>query len=135
MAVPTLLQVREHGVGSYVTITPVPSRIRWAVQDISSPDAGRTLDGIMHKERLAVGGQKRKMELEWNAVPYGPSSGQSGWILTQFTPEYLDVKYPDPQDGSIVEKTFYTGDKTLTFTLWQEGRLWFTDFSFNIIEV
>ena len=137
MATPTLLQVRPHGsTGSFTTITPVPSRIKWSVQDISAPDAGRTLDGIMHKERLPMPNwQKRKMELSWNAVPYGSAAGQSGWILQQFTSEYIDVKYPDPQDGTIVEKTFYTGDKAMTFTIWQEGRLWLTEFGFNIIEV
>lgn len=130
MAVPNLLEVRPHGVGSYSTIKS-PSAITWSVQDISSPDAGRTLDGIMHKERLAVGGQKIKLKLEWGLVRFGSDSST---ILQAFTPEYVDVKYPDPQAGAVVTKTFYTGDKELRFETWWSGSQLLTSLSFSIIE-
>lgn len=124
MAVPSLLVVDG------VTIKS-PSAITWSIQDISSPDAGRTLDGIMHKERLAVGGQKRKMKLEWNLVKFG---AESSAILQAFTPEYISVAYPDPQEGAVVTKTFYTGDKELQFTTWWDGSQLLTSLSFSIIE-
>lgn len=138
MSVPNLLEVRPSGVGSYSVIKS-PSEIKWSIADISAPDAGRTLDGIMHKERLAVGGQKRKMELKWYAVKYGSETVNgvltgSANILQAFTPEYIDVKYPDPQTGTIETKTFYTGDKELNFRLWLDGRQVMTDLAFNIIE-
>lgn len=138
MSVPNLLEVRPSGVGSYSVIKS-PSEIKWSIADISAPDAGRTLDGIMHKERLAVGGQKRKMELKWYAVKYGSETVNgvltgSANILQAFTPEYIDVKYPDPQTGTIETKTFYTGDKELSFRLWLDGRQVMTDLAFSIIE-
>lgn len=132
MAVPSLLRVRAHGGGlSFVTIKS-PSAITWGVQDVSSPDAGRTLDGVMHKERLPLpNGQKRKMELEWNVVRFGEESSA---ILQAFTPEYIDVTYPDPQEGAVVTKVFYTGDKKVKFTTWWDGSQLLTSLAFNIIE-
>lgn len=125
MAVPNLLVVDG------VTIKS-PSAITWSVQDISSPDAGRTLDGIMHKERLALpGGQKRKLKLSWGLVKFGT---ESRTILQAFTPEYVSVTYPDPQEGAVVTKTFYTGDKELEFKTWWNGKQLLADMSFSIIE-
>ena len=85
----------------------------------------------MHKERLAVGGQKRKMKLEWSLVKFG---SESSTILQAFTPEYLDVKYPDPQTGSVETKVFYTGDKELKFATWWDGTQLLTNLAFSIIE-
>lgn len=131
MAVPALLKVRAKGsTGAFATIKS-PSAITWSIQDISSPDAGRTLDGIMHKERLASGGQKRKMKLEWSLVKFGT---ESSTILNAFTPEYIEVQYPDPQEGAVVTKTFYTGDKEMKFATWWDGKQLLTDLSFSIIE-
>ena len=135
MSVPNLLEVREAGTsGSYAVAGvdfKMPSKITWSVQDISAPDAGRTLDGIMHKERLAVGGQKRKMKLDWNLVKYGTESSA---ILSTFTPEYLQIKYPDPQSGAVVTKNFYTGDKEMNLITWLDGKQYYTNLSFSIIE-
>lgn len=125
MAVPSLLVVDG------VTIKS-PSAITWSVQDISTPDAGRTLDGVMHKERLALpGGQKRKLKLEWNLVKFGTESAS---ILNAFTPEYVTVAYPDPQAGAVVTKVFYTGDKELKYATWWDGKQLLTNLAFSIIE-
>lgn len=127
----SLLQVKETG-GVFPPVTiKSPSAITWSIQDISSPDAGRTLDGIMHKERLPVGGQKRKLKLSWNVVRFGSESAD---ILQAFTPEYVDVTYPDPQDGALATRTFYTGDKEIEFTTWWDGSELLTNLSFSIIE-
>jgi len=127
----TLLQVKETGSTFPAVTIKSPSAITWSIQDISSPDAGRTLDGIMHKERLPVGGQKRKLKLEWNVVRFGSESSD---ILQAFTPEYVDVTYPDPQEGTLATRTFYTGDKELTFATWWDGNQLLTNLSFSIIE-
>ena len=133
MAIPSLLVVDG------VTIK-APSAITWSIQDVSSPDAGRTLDGIMHKERLVVGGQKRKLKLEWNLVRFGqePSGSTirttSAGILQAFTPEYITVTFPDPQLGTTYTGTFYTGDKEMKFATWWDGKQLLTNLSFSIIE-
>lgn len=132
MSVPTLLQVREHDSGLQFVTVKTPSAITWSIQDVSAQDAGRTLDGIMHKERLPMpNGQKRKMKLEWFAVKFGEESSA---LLQAFTPEYLDVTYPDPQEGKLVTKVFYTGDKELRFATWWDGKQVLTNLTFSLIE-
>ena len=132
MAVPNLLLVRPAGSTGNFTPIKAPSQMTWRVQDISAPDAGRTLDGVMHKERLALpGGQKRKLELSWNVVIFGE---ESRTILQAFTPEYVELMYPDPQEGAVVTKTFYTGDKELKFRVWLDDRQYLTEMAFNLIE-
>lgn len=122
MAVPSLLIVDGVEISA-------PSSFTWNVQDISDSDAGRTLDGVMHKNRIA---QKRKLELIWNAVKFGTESAA---IITAFTPEYINITYPDPQDGAVATRKFYTGDKKTSVKCWWEGNQLLTELSFNVIEV
>ncbi len=129
-----MLKVREHGSGLPFVTVKTPSSMTWSVQDISAPDAGRTLDGLMHKERLPLpNGQKRKCQLKWNFVRFGEESKA---LLKAFTPEYVDVSYPDPQEGEIVTKVFYTGDKEIQFATWWDDvdKCYLTNLAFNIIE-
>ena len=106
---------------------PTPSVFNWTLQDISSPDAGRTLDGIMHKNQIA---QKRKIQLQWNGITKDTVST----ILNMFNSEYFDVTYLDPLDNAVETRTFYSGDKPTNLYSWRFGGL-YESISFNIIEV
>jgi len=108
--------------GAYVRS---PSVYQWDLQDISDPDAGRTEDGKMHKNRI---GQKVKIQLAWNNI----STADASAILTAFNPEYIEIKYLDPKEGSYQTKTFYVGDRSTPAYNTRLG-LW-SNVSFNIIE-
>lgn len=107
-----------------------PSSFSYGLQDISSPDAGRTQDTIMHKERV---GQKVKLELSWNGLTWAETSS----IMRAFNPEYINVTYPDMLTGTYQTKRFYTGDKTAPVKWWFDtaGKKIIETLSFNIIEV
>ena len=107
-----------------------PSAYTWGLQDVSSPDAGRTQDAVMHKERVA---QKVKLELEWSGLTWA----ETAVIMTAFNPEYISVKYPDMLSGQMETKTFYTGDKSAPVKQWfnDAGEKIIDKISFNIIEV
>ena len=116
--------VREKGsIGAY-TVVPSPSKYDWKLSDVSAPDAGRTEDGLMHKERIT---QKVHIELEWTYI--GDNDAQT--ILTAFDPEYIDVKYYDYKSKAVVAKNFYVGDRQVT-TYNRVQKL--STISFNIIE-
>lgn len=83
---------------------PCPSKYKWSVNDVSSPDAGRTEDGLMHKERVT---RKRKLELEWQNV----TTAVANAVLAAFAPEYVAVNCLDPLANGYVTKTFYSGDQ------------------------
>ena len=105
---------------------PIPSEFGWSLQDVSAPDSGRTLDAVMHKERVA---RKEKIQLKWN----GKTPEETSTILQAFAPEYFDVTYVSPLTNTQVTKTFYCGDQSAPYYWWCNGGL-HESVSFNIIE-
>ena len=72
--------------------------------DIDAPDAGRTLDGKMHRARVAT---KTKI-----LVRFRPLTGSElTTIRNLMTGQTFSVKYYDPA-GSQVNKTMYKGDES-----------------------
>ena len=82
-----------------------PDAINWGLNDISAPDAGRVQDA---KRRV---GQKRKLSLSWA----NPTLAQASAVLKAFAPEYVYVRFLDVQEGQMITRRFYTGDKTSPF--------------------
>ena len=108
-------------------VLPQPYIYQWSIQDVSAPDAGRTLDATMHKLMVA---QKRKLVLGWR----GKDTGTTSLILQAFNPEYFEVRYFDMLDNQYEYRTFYAGDKTVPVKLWWVGRHLIETISFDIIE-
>lgn len=104
-----------------------PSAFSWGLQDVSDPSAGRTLNALMHKNRIA---QKRKLSLSWNH----PTPQEAAAILQAFNPEYVRVRYPDALSGSNETRTFYTGDKSAPMKIWTVRNKRYSQISFDIIE-
>ena len=72
------------------TVLQTPADVTWALQDISSPNSGRTLDGVMHKDRVA---QKVKLSCKWAAMPFSEASTLLKNVNSQvtFNLTYFDV--------------------------------------------
>lgn len=110
------------------TDMPCPSKCEVGYQDISAPDSGRTLDGLMHKKKV---GQKVKLDLEWKGV----SDADASTILLAFDPEYVDITYHDTKTNSILTKNFYTGDRKASTYWWNDdGEFTYLSVAFNVIE-
>ena len=105
---------------------PTPAEFNWSRQRVSSPDSGRTLDGLMHVEQVT---QKEKIGLKW----LGCTPETAATILGMFDPEYIQVTYLCPLTNAVVTKTFYTGDRSAPYYWWCDGGR-HTEISFNIIE-
>lgn len=106
------------------TSLPCPSKYDWKLSDVSSADAGRTEDGLMHKERIT---SKVHLELEWQNV----SDADASAILAAFQPEYISVKYYDYKALAFQTKTFYVGDRSVSA---YNRRMGIGTITFNIIE-
>lgn len=106
---------------------PNPSKLQWSLQDVSLGESGRDDRGYMYKSRVT---QKRKIELAWSAV----STSDAATILTAFNPEYVDVRYFDPMEGSWQIKNFYVGDRSMPVKIWSDDSKIFESLSFDIIE-
>lgn len=106
-----------------------PSSFVVGIQDISNPDSGRTLDGIMHKNMLT---SKVTIAMEW----YNTTPAETAAILNAFEAnEYFSVTYWDPRNAtSQVTKTFYLGDREAPVKQWYSGGERYETVSFTIIE-
>ncbi len=104
---------------------PVPSSYEYQLSDVSSSDAGRTEDGLMHKMRIA---QKVHLNLAWQNV----KTADVSTILNAFNPEYISIQYLDAKAGAYLTKTFYVGDRSVPAYNTSLG-LW-SNISFNVIE-
>lgn len=88
-----------------LTNIPCPASYEYQLFDVSSDDAGRTEDALMHKQMIA---QKVKLVMEWKYI----TLDEVAIILTAFNAEYTSINYLDLLTNSFLEKTFYTGDRT-----------------------
>ena len=117
----TILQVN----GTYI---PDPSSLQWGLQTVSDENAGRTQDGKMHVNLIT---RKRKLELVWKGVDFATASE----ILQAVNPVNFDVTYLDALTNTRLTKTFYVGDRTAPVYSYHDGYRWYSNVSFNIIEV
>lgn len=104
-----------------------PSKMKISIQDISSPDAGRTLDGVMHKDVVV---SKRTIDLTFN----GKRPDEVSSILKLFEPVYVDISFHDPREGKVITKTFYTGDINAEPKIWTVNNMIYSSISFSVIE-
>lgn len=107
---------------------PTPSLFEWALQDISSSDAGRTQDGKMHKDRTV---QVRTLKLTWN----NPTPSVVSKILKIVNKKvYMNVTYQDAMENKKLTKKFYVGDRTAPMKIWTVGNKRYEQLTFEFIE-
>lgn len=101
--------------------------LKWQRNDLDSADAGRTLDGMMHRHRVAS-----KIRLDITCRPL--RSEEARIVLNAIYPEYVTVEYSDPMSG-LVSKQMYSNNNPATHMLLQEdGVEWWHDITFPLIE-
>lgn len=102
--------------------------IKWQRNDLDSADAGRTLDGKMHRGRVA---SKVRMDITCRPL----KTEETRVVLQAIFPEYITVEYTDPMYG-LVTKQMYSNNNPATHMMLQEnGTEWWHDISFPLIEV
>lgn len=122
------LKAKKHGSSSTAVTLPEPSSLTWSLERVSSANAGRTQDGYMHVEQIAL---KRKLEVQWNYIPASVATT----IIQILQWEYLDVTYYDYLRGSWETGTFYTGAFGVPVYTFQDNRKLVSNISVNLIEV
>lgn len=85
----------------------VQNGIKWQRNDLDGSNAGRTMDGIMHRERVAS-----KIRLDITCLPL--SSSDAYIVLNTIYPEYVEVEYTDPMYGPVI-KTMYSNNTPATY--------------------
>ena len=101
--------------------------IRWTRFDVEAPDTGRTLDGVMHRGRVA-----KKVRLDITCRPL--LSSEAAIVLAAIEPEYVTVQYVDPMDG-LALKTMYSNNIPVTCAMaYEDGDAVWRDLSFPLVE-
>lgn len=101
--------------------------IKWTRYDIDSPQSGRTMDGLLHRGRVAT---KIKMEISCRPL----TAEELNHLLNLLLPEYITVQYVDPMYGTIT-KTMYANNNPAQYHLHQRnGREYWTGVSFPLVE-
>ena len=96
--------------------------------DIDAPDAGRTLDGKMHRARVA---QKVKITVRCRPL----TAAQLSSIQNLMTGQTFTVRYYNPA-GTQVSKTMYKGDERYDAHLIVDSTTGeYHNYEFHLIEV
>lgn len=77
----------------------VQNGIKWQRNDIDGANAGRTMDGTMHRERVTS-----KVRLDVTCLPL--SSEDASVVLNTIYPEYVEVEYTDPMEGLRITQMY-----------------------------
>lgn len=100
--------------------------IKWSRNDLDSEESARTLDGMMHRTRIAM---KRKLSITTARL----STEQIIELNTALQPAFISVTYLDPIDG-ITTRTFYGSSVESTTQITMDGETYWTGTTFNLIE-
>lgn len=119
------------------TAIKTPSKFVPKRFDLSAPDSGRDLTGLMYAGKLkdANGNilTKTTIDIEWSMLT--PSETQT--ILNALeSDEYFTATYYDPKGGGTtqVTKTFYLGDRDIPVKQWYQGGERYEYISTTLIE-
>lgn len=115
----------------YVDITPYIAwqGLTFSKQDVDGPDAGRTMDGRMHRDRVAI---KEKMQIK--TVPL--SQDKIALLQTLLDPETLTVRVnPYPKTNASKTMTMYTNNVSTQHIIHRSNGDDIQSMSFPLIEV
>ena len=101
--------------------------IKWTRFDVEAPDTGRTLDGVMHRGRVAS-----KVRLDITCRPL--KSAEAMAVLSAIKPEFVTVRYIDPQDGSVTRTMYSNNIPTICATVNPDGTAIWKGLTFPLIE-
>lgn len=133
ITIPNKIWVKTYGASDndYVELTSYIALggVKWSRNDIDASTAGRdTQDGLMHRARVAI-----KARLDINCVPL--KAEQMAYVLQAIRPQWLSVKFFDPQEGNYRVATMYSNNVNATFLKYNtDGTSYWEGLTFPLIE-
>lgn len=105
---------------------PTPKTFKVSISDLDA-ESNRNANGDLIRDRITT---KRKIELEY--PPMDPMDISK--VLKAISPVFITVEYPDPQEGTMITKTMYAGDKSAPIYRVIDGKIKWEGLTFNLIE-
>lgn len=84
--------------------------LSWQRADVDGPNAGRTLDAEMHRDRIAT-------KIRWDITCRPMTSEDLSKVLMLIEPEYVTLDYIDPVTNSEKSGTFYSNNVPANFLM------------------
>lgn len=101
---------------------------QWQRADVDGEGAGRDLSGDLHRNRVAT---KRRLDITCRPL----TSAEIRIVLNAIYPEFVTVRYLDPQENAVIERTMYSNNTPATYLIRRKNgeELW-GGVSFPLIE-
>lgn len=115
---------------TYVDIIPYIALggIKWSRNDVDGANAGRMQNGEMQRDRVAT-------KYRWDITCRPLTAAEQAIILTLIEPEYITVKYTDPQTNSVMTGTYYSNNFPSTFLIRRvNGEEYWSGLAFPVIQ-
>ena len=113
--------------GTDITDLIAEKGIKWTRNDLDGPNAGRTLSGLMIRDRVAI---KIKLEITCKEL----SGDELRMIMNLTLPEFVSVTYDDPIYGRVT-KTMYSNNNAATLSrIDTAGKRVWNSITFPLIE-
>lgn len=116
---------------TWVDITPMIAwqGLTFSRNDVDAPDAGRTMDGTMHRGRVA---SKEKMEIKTVQL----TRAQVSALETLLFPETIQVRVtPYPRTNATHTMTMYSNNVKATYIIHRANGEDLQSLSFPLVEV
>lgn len=111
-----------------ITSTIALGGVKWTRNDVDGPNAGRTITGTMERDRVAT-----KIRLDVTCTML--TSTELSNLLQLIYPEYIQVRYTDPQMGSRTV-WMYSNNNPAVFSHYDaQSNEWWKEITFPLIEV
>ena len=101
--------------------------LKYTRSDLDGPNAGRTLDGVMHRDRISS-------KIRWDVTCKLLKEEELAIVLSLIEPEFVTVEYTDLQTRQVVTKTMYSNNVPTSLAFAYDGGSWWTSFTFPLIE-
>lgn len=113
--------------GNDITPAIAYQGVKWSRNDVDGPNAGRTMSGLMVRDRVAT-----KIRLDITCRPL--KLDELRFLLNLILPEFVQVTYEDPMYG-LVTKTMYANNHSAQIFKRYENNeeVWF-NVSFPLVE-
>lgn len=113
-----------------VDITPYIAYggLKWQRADVDGPNAGRTLDGTMIRDRRAI-------KIRWDVTCRPLLASELATVLSLIEPVYVSLTYSNPVTNSTSTGSFYANNFPVQFSMiTKNGQEYWTGLTFPLIQ-
>lgn len=93
------------------SIVATPKELTVSIQTLDSGSSGRNANGDMVRDII---GRKTKLDAKWGPL----NTSEVSLILRLIDAASFSIRYFDPQEGGLITRTFYCGDRSIPVYSW-----------------